>query len=181
MIPEPFVTFTPSALFGRVVTLPVLTRSRVRRSATAIRIVASSPWSLLRVPSVQMRRVLSIALALLFSLGPLAATFRASDDTRLPACCRRHGAHHCAMSDDAMARGIEGNAASKPSFAAPSHCPLYPHGTPAPSSSQALTAVQAHASSFLVAAYRPIEPQRAPANRPISNLSVRGPPSRSFC
>jgi hypothetical protein len=45
----------------------------------------------------QMRRLVSISLVLFFSLGPLAATLEASDDARLPACCRRHGTHHCAM------------------------------------------------------------------------------------
>jgi len=44
-----------------------------------------------------MRRTLSIFLVLFFGLGPVAAALHAEEDAGLPACCRRHGAHHCAM------------------------------------------------------------------------------------
>ena len=44
-----------------------------------------------------MRRALTIFLILNLWLGPLAAILPASDESRLPPCCRRHGAHHCAM------------------------------------------------------------------------------------
>jgi hypothetical protein len=63
---------------------------------------------------------------LLLGFGPLAATLEASDDARLPACCRRLGAHHCAMPDALiawMARGVESRT---PIVTAPGHCPLYP-------------------------------------------------------
>jgi hypothetical protein len=45
-----------------------------------------------------MRRVLAILLMLAFGL-PLIAPALAfgPDDSQLPACCRRNGAHHCAM------------------------------------------------------------------------------------
>jgi len=69
-----------------------------------------------------MRRVLSILLLLLFGLGPLTATLEASDDAGLPACCRRHGAHHCAM----MAMMARQRHDSAPGFSAPSTCPCYP-------------------------------------------------------
>ena len=51
-----------------------------------------------------MRRALSILLVLFFGLGPLTATLQGSDDSRLPACCRRNGAHHCVMAEEALAR-----------------------------------------------------------------------------
>jgi len=44
-----------------------------------------------------MRRALSILLMVLFGAGPLSFAFSLSDDISLPACCRRLGAHHCAM------------------------------------------------------------------------------------
>lgn len=73
-----------------------------------------------------MRRGLAILLVLFFGLGPLAATLQASDESRLPDCCRRHGAHHCAMSD-AMRSQMAGPASdSKAAFTAPTHCPFYP-------------------------------------------------------
>ena len=73
-----------------------------------------------------MRRYFSILLAAFFSLSPLAPAFRASDDTSLPACCRSNGAHHCAMSEEMVAH-ILAAAFHRPTFTAPSHCPLYPH------------------------------------------------------
>jgi len=66
-----------------------------------------------------MRRALSTSLLLFFLLGPLSAVLPASDDARLPACCRRNGAHHCAM----MSR-MEHD--TSPGFSAPMTCPLYP-------------------------------------------------------
>ena len=45
-----------------------------------------------------MRRALAVVLLTIFSL-PLIAPVLAStsDDAQLPACCRRGGKHHCAM------------------------------------------------------------------------------------
>jgi hypothetical protein len=46
-----------------------------------------------------MRRVCSAFLVLAFSLPLIAPAFAsAPDDSKLPACCRRNGSHHCAMS-----------------------------------------------------------------------------------
>jgi hypothetical protein len=50
-----------------------------------------------------MRRVASALLVLVFSLpliapALLSALASASDGSQLPACCRRDGKHHCAMS-----------------------------------------------------------------------------------
>jgi|HubBroStandDraft_1064217.scaffolds.fasta_scaffold999183_1 hypothetical protein len=46
-----------------------------------------------------MRRAFAATLVLIFSL-PLIAPLLAStpDESHLPACCRRNGKHHCAMS-----------------------------------------------------------------------------------
>jgi len=66
-----------------------------------------------------MRRALSILLVIFFGLGPLTAILPASEDARLPACCRRNGAHHCAM----QARMASD---TTPGFTAPATCPNYP-------------------------------------------------------
>src|SRR5580704_12128026 len=99
-----------------------------------------------------MRRAFSILLVLLFGLGPLAATVD-GDDASLPACCRRHGVHHCAMVDAALARMVQA-ALSTPRFTAPSRCPQYPTlGNAAPSTALALAhapeAMTARISEFL--------------------------------
>jgi hypothetical protein len=49
----------------------------------------------------------------------------ARDDSRLPACCRRNGAHHCAMSED-MQAALERATGSAPTFTAPATCPSFP-------------------------------------------------------
>jgi hypothetical protein len=74
-----------------------------------------------------MRRPLGALLILLFWLGPLLSLLPADAETRLPACCRRHGAHHCTMDS------IPGQAtsSSSPVFRAPAHCPGYPSDVPA--------------------------------------------------
>ena len=71
-----------------------------------------------------MRRTLSISLILLFWLPAIAALMPGSEDVRLPWCCRRQGAHHCAM--DSTESGVSG-----PAFRAPSHCPQFPAALPA--------------------------------------------------
>ena len=51
-----------------------------------------------------MRRALSTLLLLVFSLPVVAPPFISADvESALPACCRRHGAHHCALSNLSVA------------------------------------------------------------------------------
>lgn len=121
-----------------------------------------------------MRRGLSILLVLSFSLGPLTAALRADDDSRLPACCRRHGKHHCAMSEDAAIALAQEASGSTPVFRAPSHCPYFPEylaRSMAPSQWLAATAIslaaplsQALSHASITAALR-LQPIRARAGR----------------
>jgi len=74
-----------------------------------------------------MRRGFSIFLILFFGLGPLSAFVDGSQDAGLPACCRRHGAHHCAMYAQLMAMRAGRDIDPTPNFSAPPTCPLY-HG-----------------------------------------------------
>lgn len=104
-----------SRAIGRSETKPDVFHNAVRTNHFA--------WH--RLPSLvydesRMRRALSSLLILLFWLGPLSVVLPASAESRLPACCRRHGAHHCAMAEMASQPN------SRPAFAAPGHCPHYP-------------------------------------------------------
>lgn len=72
-----------------------------------------------------MRRPLAVLLVLFFALGPGQAVFGASEDVRLPACCRRHGAHHCEMSAEALS-ALEQGRSSTPKVKAPNTCPEFP-------------------------------------------------------
>jgi len=124
-----------------------------------------------------MRRGFSIFLILFFGLGPLSAFVDGSEDAGLPACCRRHGAHHCAMYAEIMAaragRGID----PTPSFSAPLTCPLY-HG-PAFSMlmpAHALTAASSMArSEFARTSVRAFERMTA-LSTPSRSHAGRGPP-----
>jgi len=72
---------------------------------------------------VDMRRVLAITLLIaLFApaLAPSLSALTADPEANLPACCRSHGAHHCAM----MHWMLESQNA-KPRFT-PAPCPMYP-------------------------------------------------------
>jgi hypothetical protein len=131
-----------------------------------------------------MRRSLSILLILFFGLGPLAVTLSASDDSRLPACCRRHGAHHCAMSEQmaaqmaAMASDAESAA---PSVKAPATCPYFPGYTVALSSMTLALAPAQVTLPALIA--QPHSPAASRANARASQLRTRanrGPPASSI-
>jgi hypothetical protein len=82
---------------------------------------------------VTLRKVLSIVLLLVFGLAAVAPLLAAGQDADagLPACCRRNGAHHCAMGIAGM-RGMGGmramaDASDAPRWKAPaSRCPYCP-------------------------------------------------------
>lgn len=98
-----------------------------------------------------MRRPLSILIVALFAMGPLSVLLPGSTELQLPACCRRHGTHHCAMSA-AMAAPPPG------SFwlIAPNRCPLYNAGHLAPVPTFALShppAAPGFAATLLVPAH----------------------------
>lgn len=67
-----------------------------------------------------MRRTLAIALVILFWLPQLFALLPGAQESTLPACCRRHGIHHCAM-----AMAMAGETGPGHFFAATHHCPFY--------------------------------------------------------
>jgi len=74
-----------------------------------------------------LRRLLSILLLAAFAL-PLLPALSALGDTpesRLPACCRRNGTHHCVMSAAQMDALLHG----KHFTVIRSKCPLYPQAT----------------------------------------------------
>lgn len=128
-----------------------------------------------------MRRGFSIFLILFFGLGPLSAFVDSSQDAGLPACCRRHGAHHCAMSAQAMAMSAGRGIDPTPSFSAPPTCPLY-HGrsfamlTPA----HALTATAAVRAEF-ARAFSPSFERIAAFSTPSRAYAGRGPPAADHC
>jgi hypothetical protein len=126
----------------------------------------------------QMRRVLSIFLVLFFGIGPLPASFGSSDDARLPACCRRHGTHHCAMSEETVAQMVRGNSSSTPILSSPSHCPIYPGDSPAITSP--VHALAGHFATSIVSVienHTSAAPQGIRCDGQIRTHTGRGPPA----
>ncbi|MDP9039491.1 MAG: hypothetical protein M3O02_09490 [Acidobacteriota bacterium] len=75
-----------------------------------------------------LRRLLSILLLAAFGLPFIAAALplAQSGDSRLPACCRRNGAHHCAMSALGDRSAIPASS-EEPAWKAPAErCPYWP-------------------------------------------------------
>jgi len=72
-----------------------------------------------------MYRGFSIFLILFFGMGPLSVFIDGSDEASLPPCCRRHGAHHCAMKMH-MAAMAHLAPDPRPAFNVPLTCPNYP-------------------------------------------------------
>jgi hypothetical protein len=123
-----------------------------------------------------MRRGLSLFLILVFGLGPLAATIPSSEGLRLPPCCRRHGAHRCAVSMRLAALDAQAARGGRRIFTAPAHCPLYPDAPAAPVA-QALSTAAVSLPALLAQAHSP-EAGRASAVPSRMRLRAgRGPPS----
>ncbi|HEY1900813.1 MAG TPA: hypothetical protein VGG56_00150 [Terracidiphilus sp.] len=124
-----------------------------------------------------MRRLLSILLILFFSLGPLAATLDASDSARLPACCRRHGAHRCVLSMGMAAMSAEA-ASGNPVFTAPSTCPAFPQSTAATTTGpQALTASPVSLPALLAQPHSPAASRAGARLSQVRTRAGRGPPA----
>ncbi len=121
-----------------------------------------------------MRQALTAFLVLFFGLGPLTAVLPASDESRLPACCRRLGAHHCAMAMQMAALG----AGSGPAFSASSHCPMYPGPEAALLSAVYATLVSPAALPAAVTRFGPIpSPPAAILSTRGREVADRGPPT----
>ena len=124
-----------------------------------------------------MSRALSIFLILLFWLGPLAAILPANAESRLPACCRRHGAHHCAMSMG-MAAVMAEAAPGRVFLVAPSTCPAFPGPTAATTSApHALIASSVGMPALLAHPHTPVAGRAAARLSQIRTRAGRGPPS----
>ena len=127
-----------------------------------------------------MRRSLSIFLILFFWLGPLAALLPASDDSILPPCCRRHGAHHCAMAMRFAAMMAKA-ASGKPILAAPLTCPMCPGYTTATISTiSALAASPVNLPVLLAQPHSPAVGRAAARMSQIRSRAGRGPPAATL-
>jgi hypothetical protein len=129
-----------------------------------------------------MRRGFSIFLILLFGLGPLSALVDASEDAGLPPCCRRHGAHHCAMYQRILAMRAQLALDPKPAVSDPLTCPNYPGPAIAmlmPAHAVTVAAVEA-ITTWLDVSHVAV-PRHAPVvSVPLRTHAGRGPPAATL-
>ncbi len=126
------------------------------------------------------RRTSILTFALLLQLllplvSPLFA-LGGDDDASLPACCRRNGAHHCAMRMQRQALPANG----APQVDTPYHgCPFLPHAVPAGVHSMQLFSPM-DSAALLPPATHPASAPQAESQRRIAAERARykrGPPS----
>jgi hypothetical protein len=126
-----------------------------------------------------MRRTVSVYLILLFWLGPLTAIFQSNEESRLPSCCRRHGAHHCAMSMASMA--LNSSSGSAPIVNAPAHCPYFPgYGSATMTTLHALAMAAASLPDLPTQAHSPSVSCTTARLSQIRTRAGRGPPSSNI-
>jgi hypothetical protein len=124
-----------------------------------------------------MRRAISVLMIVFFGLGPLVATLSADEDSRLPACCRRHGAHHCAMSTDAMSAAEPGTSNIK----APATCPYFPGYTVALNTiTLALSPAPLSLPALIAELHSPVAGRGAARISQLRTRANRGPPASSL-
>jgi hypothetical protein len=123
-----------------------------------------------------MRRALAISLILFFSIGPLSALLGESDDPSVPACCRRHGVHHCA--DSMRLASLIDAASGNPVVRTPLSCPLFPSSLAATTSTpHALAAAPLSMPSLLAKLRSPIAAHTSARISQIRARDGRGPPA----
>ena len=129
-----------------------------------------------------MRRGFSIFLILFFGLGPLSAFISGSEDASLPLCCRRHGAHHCAMYQRILAMRAQQALDPRPTVSDPSTCPNYPGPTFATlMPAHGVTAAMLPATAFWTAQPHAGLPQSTAAiSAPLRTHAGRGPPQANL-
>ena len=129
-----------------------------------------------------MRRILSILIAIVLGLGPAISAVPARamasgwtgqvDETKLPACCRRNGKHHCDMSALPVPAGGTTIAASSEC------CPCAPRALVSIAPASAALAAAPQVSFEFRTALRTMRPNTvAIRTREDRSRPKRGPPS----
>jgi hypothetical protein len=123
-----------------------------------------------------MRRLVSITLLLLLSLPLISPLFAlgSTAESRLPACCRMHGKHHCMMTVEEMEALLNGVHFTP----VPMKCPLFPKAL-SPVPHQTL-AIDQPALMFAELLSHPASPRQAEVWARVALEGARhkrGPPS----
>jgi hypothetical protein len=124
--------------------------------------------------------ILMLAMLGAFYAVPLVHAVSSDPESDLPACCRRHGKHHCAMMDQYLRLKASG----KPTFnVPPEHCPFYPQGLPQTWAPFVAALLPARGAAYTALQSRPACPAQTQARYRISfdrTRQKRGPPASSL-
>lgn len=125
-----------------------------------------------------MRRGFSIFLVLFFGLGPLSALMDGSENASLPPCCRRHGAHHCAMYQRILAMRAQQGLDPRPAVSDPLTCPRYPGPTIAMlMPAHAVTTAAVEAMEWTAGSQVAVPRWSRVVSTPLGVRTGRGPPA----
>ena len=128
-----------------------------------------------------MRRGFSILLILVLGLGPLSSLIDGSEDVNLPPCCRRHGAHHCAMALRMAAMMRSAQSGKTPIVSAPLTCPYYPGPAATLTATTPALATTPQAAPVMRSfEFVPASAQMSRFSSPLQSHSGRGPPVLSL-
>lgn len=120
--------------------------------------------------------ILMLAIIGGFYAAPLVQAASNDPDAGLPACCRRHGKHHCAMMDFYLKSVASGAPVVR---YIPEHCPFYPHSKTVPAVSSHAGLAPSAAFFAAVVSHTAVRPQ----THAVYSLSLdrsrqkRGPPT----
>jgi hypothetical protein len=122
-----------------------------------------------------MKRAWAILLLPLISLSLIDPAMFVGGDSQLPACCRRHGKHECAMMDMA---GEQQFTTDHPFKAAREKCPSFPKNGVLPGFSNSVLPRATQAFSAAIVGRAAVHPQNEVRRRVSFSRSrqKRGPP-----
>ena len=129
-----------------------------------------------------MRRILSIFIALVLGLGPAISSIptsaltagwgAAENESRLPACCRKNGMHHCSMPTQAS------SSTGETTVSAQSCCPYWPGNVVSTTVSIAALVESAQSGpSTAVERHAPLSKQNVLDRNGRHTWPKRGPPA----
>jgi len=125
-----------------------------------------------------MRRIVASHLLAIFTIPLLLPLASEKAESKLPACCRRDGQHHCVAMGTAVDTEPNGAAVK----ANPTQCPLFPKASTAPESRLTMLAAALPALHFALQSFAAPVRTSDQVYFVFRGFSVlrRGPPSH-FC
>jgi hypothetical protein len=124
--------------------------------------------------------ILMLALLGAFYAVPLVHAVSSDPESDLPACCRTHGKHHCALSMRVVSQLVDARSGEH-AIAAPATCPSFPdYAVTTTTAPQALTGSPVNLPALLAHPHSPIARRAIARLSQIRTRAGRGPPASSL-